>query len=100
MYDECDAMESFSSVPEQRNVEPPYVNARRTTAVAALVSAAEAGALVTQTMSISQLPDAPIALNGSGAALRSAALTPRCEIVGSYSVAWPGETPGGRPRST
>src|SRR4051794_25320719 len=95
MYGACEAVASFSSVPEQRNVEPPYVNATRTTALAALVSAAGAGAFVTQATSTSQLPDEPIALNGSGAALRSPLAIPRCEIVGISSVASPGETPAG-----
>src|SRR5690242_7054403 len=95
MYGACDAIESLTSVPEHRNVEPPYVKARRTTAVAALVNAAGAGSFDTQATSTSQLPDRPIALNGSAAALRSEVATPRCEIIGISSVASPGETPGG-----
>src|SRR5438046_10618155 len=71
MYGACDATESFTSVPVQRYVEPRYVNANRTTELAALDNAAEGFAM--HATSISHEPDVPIALNGSGPAFNSAA---------------------------
>src|SRR5437899_378851 len=98
MYGACDATESFSSVPVQRYVEPRYVNANRTTELAALSNAMEGVAV--HATSISHEPDVPIALNGSGAAFNSAApAAARCEIVGISRTASPGGTPGGNASS-
>src|SRR5205085_7259868 len=92
-------LKTFNRVPVQENVDPPYVNANRTTALAALMSAAVGFAV--HATSSSHEPAEPIALNGSGDTFNSAApAAARCEIAGISMIASPGETPAGNASST